>query len=84
MKECYLCGGQAEIHNQDYGRRQVVKCPCCVYYEITQSALSKIQMADFMKEMKTQLAKNVKEMNEAHEEPLISLDDGTLKVSRAR
>jgi len=80
MTDCYLCGSQAEIYGQDYGRRKAVRCTSCNYYEITNAALSKIQTADFPREAKDQLAKQVKQVSKSGAEPVIIFEDEAVKV----
>ena len=80
MPDCYLCEGQAEIHGQDFGRRKVVRCPSCDYYEITNTALSKIQATDFPENAKNYLIEQVKQVNTSGGEAFIVFEDETVKV----
>jgi len=80
MTVCYLCESQAEINGQDYGRRKIVRCPSCEYYEITNTALSKLISDDFPKKEKIRIKNQVKEVNDAGGEALIVFENETINV----
>jgi hypothetical protein len=81
MTDCYLCGNQAQISGQDFGRRKIVCCPSCRYYEITKAAISKIQSAEFPEDGIIKIREQVKEINNSGGKPLIHIEDKTLRVS---
>lgn len=44
---CYLCRDSSTIGGADYGRRQIVRCSKCGYYEVEVAAAKLIQSEDF-------------------------------------
>jgi hypothetical protein len=81
MTDCYLCGNQAKISTEDYGRQKIVSCPRCLYYKITDPAILRIQSAEFPEDGKIKIIEQVKEINNSGEKPLIHTEDATLRVS---
>lgn len=82
MSKCFLCDEQAEIYGQDVGRRKTVRCDNCIYYEITNSALAKIQSDDFSKDERDKIAKEVANIMADGQEPLIACENKTVMVIR--
>lgn len=80
MTNCYLCKSSAEVYGQDYGRRKIVRCPNCGYYEVTKAALSEIHKSDFPKETKNRVKNEVEQINKSGGEPEILLVDDVPKV----
>ena len=84
MSRCYLCGAEAEIHGQDYGLRKVVRCPGCKYYEIGNSAISKIEDPNFKVNMRDELRQTVISINNLEREAEIVFDGNTLSAREKR
>ena len=80
MTDCFLCGQQSEINGADFGRRKIVRCANCGYYEITNTALSKTQKPDFPERILSSLIERIKKINSMNNEAFIVFDDGNLKV----
>lgn len=80
MSRCYLCESEAQIHGQDYGRRKVVRCPSCGYFEIENSAIPKIEDPSFKKQRREALARTVKTINNHGKEAEIVFDDNTISA----
>jgi uncharacterized Zn finger protein len=80
VTNCYLCESSAEVYGQDYGRRKIVHCTNCGYYEVTNTALSKIQEPDLPNIIKTTFESRVKQINNSGGNAEIVLVDETLKV----
>jgi len=81
MTNCYLCGDQTKIRGKDFGRRKIVSCPSCGYYEIRDTAIKKIQSAEFPEHGKIKIIEQVKEINKSGGNPLIYIEGAILRVS---
>lgn len=82
MNNCYLCDSEAEIYDQDIGRRKIVRCKSCDYYEITNAAISRIQSSEFEGNQKNNLAKEVAKISNDDGEALIVSEGGKVAVAR--
>ena len=80
MEKCYLCSDYAEIVGQDYGRRKIVRCPSCIFYEITNTAIPKLEDMELPNELKKGLINTIKKLNKNGKEPEIVFDGNILSA----
>lgn len=79
MTTCYLCGSQAQISGQDYGRRKIVRCSSkCGYYEVDNVALSKIDSPDCPPQIKSALLEAIVKIANSGREAEIVFDGSKL------
>jgi len=74
MKNCYLCSAEAEISGQDYGRRKNVRCPSCGYYEVTNTAILRLEDNGMPEAIRADLIKTIRLINETDKDAEIVFD----------
>lgn len=77
---CYLCGASATITGADYGRRHVVRCQRCGYYEVEHPAIKHIQSDDFGMERREDLRNAISAITRGSREAEIVLSGNAILV----
>lgn len=80
MTKCYLCSAEADVSGQDYGRRKIIRCTECGYYEVTNSAITKLENTGMTKALKADLSKTVKLISESDKNAEIIFEGDTLSA----
>ena len=80
MKNCYLCSAEAEVFGQDYGRRKNVHCPNCGYYEVTNTAIAKLENDGMPEAIRANLIKTIRAINENDKCAEIVVDEKSLSA----
>jgi hypothetical protein len=80
MRNCYLCQAEAEISGQDFGRRKIVRCPKCVYYEASNVVISNLEDKIMPDGLRASLIKSVKCLNENRKDAEVFFDGINLGV----
>ena len=78
MSNCYLCLTEAEPFGQDFGRRKIVRCPDCGYYEVTNTAITKLEDQSIPSGVKESLIKTIKQINKNKNDAEVFFDGNVL------
>ena len=71
MNKCYLCSTKADISGGDYGRKKFVHCPECGYYEVSETAIKKLENDELPSEYKVGLIEKIKQIHVEKKVPVM-------------